>query len=120
MVEESKIWIEYLAVAIEIATAGVIGMAALEAVAHVAPLFLRRSAPQSAKVDLRLALGRWLAVGLELALAADILRTAIAPSWNEIGQLAAVAALRTALNYFLAKEIEREEERRKAVRAGAA
>jgi uncharacterized membrane protein len=65
--------------------------------------------PQQAKVDVRLAMGRWLALGLEFALAADILRTAIAPSWRDIGQLAAIAILRTALNFFLEREIDREE-----------
>ena len=51
---------------------------------------------------------RRLAVALEFELAADILRTAVAPTWNEIGQFAAIAALRTALNYFLGKEIDKE------------
>ncbi len=55
---------------------------------------------------MRLRLPRWLAVALEFALAADILRTAIAPSWEDIGKLAAIAALRTLLNYFLQREIE--------------
>ena len=55
-------------------------------------------------------------MGLGFLLAADILKTAVAPSWNEIGQLAAIASLRTALNYFLGKEIEKEAsaERQKA------
>ncbi len=44
--------------------------------------------------------------GLEFQLAADILRTAVAPSFEEIGQLAAVAAIRTALNYFLERDIK--------------
>ncbi len=47
-------------------------------------------------------------MGLEFELVADILRTAVAPTWNEIGQLAVIAALRTALNYFLGEEIEKE------------
>ncbi len=51
----------------------------------------------------------YLALGLEFALAADILRTAIAPSWRDIGQLAAIATLRTALNFFLEREINRED-----------
>ena len=51
---------------------------------------------------------RWLAIALEFELAADILRTAVTPTWTEIEQLAAIATLRTALNYFLAKEIEKE------------
>ena len=60
--------------------------------------------------QLRLTLGRFLTLGLEFQLAGDILRTAIAPTFAEIGQLAAIAAIRTALNYFLGKEIERERD----------
>jgi uncharacterized membrane protein len=41
-------------------------------------------------------------------LAADILNTAVTPSWNDIEKLAAIAALRTALNYFLEREIQQE------------
>ncbi len=59
---------------------------------------------------MRLSLGRFLALGLEFQLASDILRTAIAPSYEELGKLAAVASIRTALNFFLAREI-REEQR---------
>ncbi len=58
----------------------------------------------------RLGLGRYLALGLEFQLASDVLSTAIAPTFEEIGKLAAIAAIRTALNYFLGKEIERERQ----------
>ena len=61
-------------------------------------------------VRVRLDLGRMLALGLEFQLASDILRTAIAPTLREIAELAAVAAIRTALNYFLGKEIRQERE----------
>jgi len=60
-------------------------------------------------VRVRLGLGRFLTLGLEFQLASDVLRTAIAPSFREIGQLAAIAAIRTALNYFLAREIKVEK-----------
>ncbi len=66
----------------------------------------RRTA--AAFVPVRLTLGRFLALGLEFQLASDVLRTAVAPSFEELGQLAAVAAIRTALNYFLSKEIAEE------------
>jgi uncharacterized membrane protein len=48
----------------------------------------------------------WLVLGLEFTLAGDIIRTAIAPSWNDIGQLGAIAFIRTALNWFLERDIE--------------
>jgi uncharacterized membrane protein len=49
----------------------------------------------------------WLLLGLEFELAADIIRTAISPGWTEIGQLGAIAVIRTFLNYFLEKDIEK-------------
>jgi uncharacterized membrane protein len=65
-------------------------------------------------VPVRLDLGRFLALGLEFQLASDVLRTAIAPTFREIGELAAVAAIRTALNFFLAREIKEEREELRA------
>ena len=47
----------------------------------------------------------WLVLALEFLLAADILRTAISPTWTDIGQLAAIAALRTFLNYSLSHDL---------------
>ncbi len=48
----------------------------------------------------------WIILALEFALGADIVRTAIAPTWDDIGQLAAIAAIRTILNYFLERDIQ--------------
>ncbi len=59
-------------------------------------------------VRVRLGLGRYLTLGLEFQLAGDVVSTAIAPTFSEIGKVAAIAAIRTTLNYFLAKEIQRE------------
>lgn len=57
---------------------------------------------------IRLSLGRFLVLGLEFQLTGDVLRTAVAPSFTEIGQLAAIAAIRTVLNFFLTREIAQE------------
>ncbi len=69
-------------------------------------------------VGVRLGLGRYLTLGLEFQLASDVLRTAIAPTFTEIGKLAAIAAIRTVLNYFLAQEIRRERNEVQARAAG--
>jgi uncharacterized membrane protein len=50
-------------------------------------------------------------LALEFQLGADILSTAIAPSWNQIGKLGAIAVVRTGLNYFLTREIQSERKR---------
>ena len=106
MLEQSKMWIEHLAGGIELGAAVIIGLAAVEAMWKALPLFLRRDLSQELKVKVRLSLGRWLALGLEFALAADILRTAVAPTWGDIGQLAAIAVIRTFLNFFLERDLE--------------
>jgi hypothetical protein len=59
----------------------------------------------------RLTLARFLALALEFQLGADILSTAVAPSWDAIGKLAAIAVIRTALNYFLGREMQDETPR---------
>lgn len=46
------------------------------------------------------------AAGVSLLLAADLVDTAIAPSWDQIGQLAAIAAIRTGLGFFLERDID--------------
>jgi uncharacterized membrane protein len=49
----------------------------------------------------------WILLALEFALAADIADTAISPTWNAIGQLAAIATIRTVLNFYLARDLEK-------------
>jgi uncharacterized membrane protein len=104
----SKSVIEYLARAVEFAAAFIIGLASIEATYKALFLFVKRDAPPERKNEVRMTLGRWLAVALEFELAADILNTAITPTWNDIEKRAAIATLRTALNYFLEREIRQE------------
>jgi uncharacterized membrane protein len=93
----------------------IIAIAVIEAAIRTAGLLFRYPGPDAsheAKEEVRLRLGRWLALALEFELGADILRTAVAPTWSEIGQLAAIAAVRTALNFFLQQEIDKAAVRR--------
>ena len=107
MLELFKSWTLYLACGIEAGAAAIIALAALEAITLSLRLLLSRNSSSNAKGEDRLRLGRWLSVGLEFELAAGILRTAVAPTWNETGQLAAIIVLRTALNFFLQQEIDK-------------
>lgn len=103
-----------MADAIQLCAAVLIGLAAAQAVSSLLIVFLRRGSMESAIEDVRLRLGRWLVLALEFQVAADILRTAVAPTWDEIGQLAAIIALRTVLNYFLQMEIEKSAPKRRS------
>ncbi len=111
----------WLATGTEAAAALIIGLAAIEATIGALSLFLpgasrggKGGEPADRKEEVGLRIGGWLAVALEFELAADILRTAVAPTWTEIGQLAAIAVLRTALNYFLQQEIDKAQSRNAA------
>jgi uncharacterized membrane protein len=105
-----KTYTIYLSNGVEALAALVIALASLQATAAALRLFFARPPqPEQAKVNTRLRLGRWLSLALEFELAADILRTAIAPTWDEIGKLAAIVILRTLLNFFLEREIRSSE-----------
>ena len=60
--------------------------------------------------EIRLYLGRYLVLGLEFQLGADILSTAVAPTLDDVILLGAIATIRTALNFFLSQELERERQ----------
>lgn len=109
MEELFKLFAGRLSNGVEFFAALIIASAVIEAIIRAFPLFLRDRPGSSSRELVRLRLARWLALALELELAADILRTAVAPTWNDIGQLAAIATIRTALNFFLQLEIDRAQ-----------
>ena len=94
----------WLKLGIEAVSVAIILVAMLVALGRlVGPIFGRR--PQ----NVRLGLARSLLLALEVQLAADVVGTAISPDWDQIGKLAAVAAIRTFLNYFLQRELTSED-----------
>ena len=68
--------------------------------------------------DVWLRLGRWLVAGLTFQLAADVLETAITTSWDEVARLAAIAAIRTFLNYFLERDLGEIRTRQESAQSG--
>lgn len=96
---------------IEAGAALVIALASLRALGRFFIAIVTDRSLMVPKEEIRLSLGRSLALALELELGADILKTAVAPTWNDIGLLAAIAVLRTALNYFLERELRNAEKR---------
>lgn len=97
----------YLASGIEAGAGLIIGIAALQATLKAFGLFLMPKAGEMSKEAIRLQLGRWLSLALEFELAADILRTAVTPTWTDVGLLASIVVLRTVLNFFLQMEIDK-------------
>jgi len=100
--------VQWLKLFVETMGALVVGLGVLIA----AYLFIRALIPPQLESynRIRLTLARYLALALEFQLGADILSTAIAPSWDQIGKLGAIAVIRTVLNYFLTREMQEERQ----------
>jgi uncharacterized membrane protein len=95
----------YISHALEIVSATVIAAALLKLIYSYFTSFTLKKGILSAG-EARVKFGGSVSVALELLLGADVLATAVAPSWDDIGKLAAIAVLRTALNYVLGKELK--------------
>ena len=95
----------YISHIVEILAAMIIGIAVCKALYRFVLSITKPS--KITKEEIRLQFGSSVAVSLELLLGADVLATAVAPSWDDIGKLAAIAVIRTLLNYFLERELKK-------------
>ena len=108
MKEVAEVVTKYMGSTVEVLAAFVIAVALLKFLyKYVRHLFTPDDGITNQTI--RIHFGSALTVALELLLAADILATAIAPTWDDIGKLASIAVLRTALNYFLERELKNNE-----------
>jgi len=98
--------VQWLRLGLETTGAAVVAIGAARGLAGLVRCLA--GAGERAFGGVRVTLARYLSLALEFQLAADILSTSIAPSWDQIGKLAAIAVIRTALNYFLAREMAGE------------
>jgi uncharacterized membrane protein len=106
-----RLYAGYVALVLEVVAVILIAYGAAGAVIGL----LRRvpvesSGPFARRKHVWVGLGVWLLLGLEFELGADIIRSAISPTWEMLGQLAAIAVIRTFLNYFLEKDVEKYAE----------
>jgi uncharacterized membrane protein len=83
----------------------VVTFGAAQAMAFAAAAVWQCAADAQRGREIWLRFATWILLALEFALAADLVRTAVAPTWEDIGKLAVIATIRTMLNYFLAKDI---------------
>lgn len=104
--------VAWLKLAIEVMGALVIAVGVVIAVVMCVKVWFGHNGDNFRAV--RLTLARYLSLALEFQLGADILSTAVAPSWDQIGKLAAIVVIRTALNYFLMHELALDREARGA------
>lgn len=98
--------VQWLRLLVEVTGALIIALGVINAIYRFGRALIP---PQVERYNsIRLVLARYLALALEFQLGADILSTAIAPSWEQIGKLGAIAVIRTGLNFFLMREMSME------------
>ncbi|MGB2927256.1 MAG: DUF1622 domain-containing protein [Limnothrix sp.] len=100
-----------IATFLECAALIIITFASIHALWQLLKRWFRRRKLIDHREVVRLEYGLSLALSLEFLLAADIVNTAVAPTWEALGKLGVVAAIRTFLNYFLEQEVAKIEEK---------
>src|SRR5688572_21676102 len=94
--EQAVLWIDAVALLV------IVGATIQAVVGMLRVTFTPATVEEKREVWLRYA--RWLIVGLTFQLAADIVETSITTDWQAIARVAAIAVIRTFLNYFLEKD----------------
>lgn len=103
----------YVALAIEFVAIAIIAIGVIEAVVALARVGMR----SRERRVVWLTFARWLVAGMTFQLAADVVNTSFDPSWDQIGHLAAIAAIRTFLSFFLDREMDAKYEQLEQLRA---
>jgi len=110
MEEALQVAAHYIALSLEALALLVVAIGAVEAAIGIFRAMVRH-ASNAAKRSVWLDFARGLVAGLTFQLAADVVATTVAPSWDQIGRVAAIAAIRTFLTFFLDRDIELEYRR---------
>ncbi len=109
MEELFKRYAIFVAVGVEAAAVLIIAIGALEAFVAILRSLVAKEKRSGVRKRIWVRFGVWLLLGLEFELAADVVRTAISPTWTDIAQLGAIAVIRTFLNFFLEGDLEKYE-----------
>ena len=103
--ESFNVIANYVALGVEFGAVFVVAFGSAQAVIALFGAIFTGAADSLRGREIWLKFATWILLALEFALAADIVRTAVAPTWDDIWKLAVIAVVRTMLNYFLAKDI---------------
>lgn len=117
--EPFQVAASYVALAIEVGAVLVVAWGAFQAIFTLVGAILTGTADEIKGRVIWLKFATWILLALEFALAADIVHTAVAPTWNDIWKLAVIAVIRTMLNYFLARDIADFSRLQESERGGA-
>ena len=106
MEETLRTFSVYIALGAETLAVLIVALGCAEAFVRLAGIVVRPGTTHGERKALWRRFGVWLLLALEFELAADIVRSVISPSWQDIGALGAIAVIRTFLNYFLEQDLE--------------
>jgi uncharacterized membrane protein len=101
---------------IEVIAIAVIAWGAIEALVGIVRTIRRSETTNQDRRHVWLMFARWLVAGLTFQLAADLVNTSFDPTWDELGRLAVIAAIRTFLSFFLDREMADTRELQEASR----
>lgn len=105
---------DYVELSLNAVAVLVIAFGTIEAVIAIVRAVLSKDAAGSMLRNAFVRYARWLIAALTFQLGGDIVGTLIAPSWHDLGKLAAVAVIRTFLTYFLDRDLDKILERQRA------
>lgn len=105
----------YVALAVETVAVLIVAYGSAEAFLQLVAVVMRPRTTHGERKALWRRYGVWLLLALEFELAADIVRSVISPSWQDIAALGAIAVIRTFLNYFLEKDLEASDDSKPTV-----
>jgi uncharacterized membrane protein len=112
-----RAWLDFLSAQAIIVIDAIALLVILVGTVEVSIYVLRaaiRPLPDEVARESWLRYARWLVAALTFQLAADIIETSISTSWQTIGRVAAVAVIRTFLNYFLENDVKKQQREREA------
>lgn len=108
----------YVALVVEAIAILIIAIGSVEALVNMLRIMLTSNPSGMEKRAVWLEFARWLVAALTFQLAADIVSTSFSPTWDEVGRLAVVAAIRTFLSFFLDREVESTRRLQRPERSG--
>ncbi len=101
-----KAFADQAALAIEVVAVLVVFYGSVEAFVKLLRVVVTPGATHGERKAIWRRFGMWLLLGLEFELASDIIASVVAPTWDDLGKLGAIAVIRTFLNYFLERDLE--------------
>jgi len=100
----------YVSLYLDVVAVLLVAVGGIFALAEILRAIARRQEASTRLRAIFIDFARWLVAALTFQLGADIVGTTIAPSWDQLGRLATVAAIRTFLTYFLDRDLEKARE----------